>query len=139
MISIKTEINATALLRYEENLERLSNVVHHTAFAIERDVTMSLTLSSGKWIEYPRGQSGSHWSSPPGEAPNLDSGILAGSTIVDSKGRYRADIVNDTDYALALELGTSRMAARPFMVPAVIRNANDFHLACRAIIQGRRM
>ena len=57
--------------------------------------------------------------SRPGEPPGLDTGFLRNSVQVDSVTPTEAIIAPHTDYAEHLEFGTSRMAARPFMRPAV--------------------
>lgn len=59
-----------------------------------------------------------HVASPPGLPPNTDTGRLAGSIRVAAYG-LMADVGTDLEYGKHLELGTQRMAARPFMVPAL--------------------
>lgn len=61
-----------------------------------------------------------HRASAPGEAPATDTGILAGSIgwNVDAS-TLTADVFASSAYAVHLELGTSRMEPRPFMVPAL--------------------
>lgn len=56
--------------------------------------------------------------SSPGSPPHSQSGRLANSfRVVD--GGDKASVVSDCDYALALENGTSRMAARPYINEAL--------------------
>ncbi len=59
-----------------------------------------------------------HVASRPGEAPNNDTADLANSIQVIQTGRLKVQIIADAPHAVPLELGTSRMAARPFMKPA---------------------
>lgn len=65
---------------------------------------------------------GKHQASAPGEPPAPDKGAagLLGRTQADTQVRREGQdlvgrVVANTDYALALEKGTERMAARPFL------------------------
>lgn len=63
---------------------------------------------------------GKHQASAPGEPPALDTGQLSANTNADTTIRQEGDdlvgrIVANADQAKALELGTERMAARPFL------------------------
>lgn len=62
---------------------------------------------------------GDHTASAPGEAPAIDSGNLAASIQIEPDGDLRAIIVVGAEYGPHLEYGTSRMAARPFLTPAM--------------------
>lgn len=58
-------------------------------------------------------------SSAPGEAPAVQTGQLQGSVKwVQSEPLYR-EIGANTPYAAALEFGTSKMAPRPYLRPAL--------------------
>lgn len=59
-----------------------------------------------------------HVPSLPGEPPNADTGILAASIEVHQVAPLRVQIVSQAPYSAALEFGTSKMEARPFMGPA---------------------
>jgi HK97 gp10 family phage protein len=59
-----------------------------------------------------------HVPSKPGEPPNANLGILDRSIHVERTGPLTAQSVADAPYAVALEVGTSKMAARPYMRPA---------------------
>ena len=59
-----------------------------------------------------------HVASKPGEAPNSDTHRLDRSIEGTKAGRLRAKVTANSGYASALEFGTSKMAARPFMRPA---------------------
>ena len=61
-----------------------------------------------------------------GEPPATDTGRLANSIYhdVEKRGRELIGIVGSgVDYAIHLEFGTSKMAARPFLQPALRQNA----------------
>ncbi len=69
-----------------------------------------------------------HQASAPGEPPATDTGVLVNSIAGDietserQNGFVRAYIRASAAYAGFPELGTRRMAARPFLVPAIERN-----------------
>ena len=58
-----------------------------------------------------------------GEPPKTDEGILASNIVlkIDTNG-LGVDVESRADYSEALEFGTSKMAARPFMQPALEEN-----------------
>jgi HK97 gp10 family phage protein len=68
----------------------------------------------------------SHTASAPGEPPAIDYGFLLGSI----KGKLTnttetsatVEVSADKEYAGRLEFGTGKMAARPFMRPAMDKN-----------------
>lgn len=66
----------------------------------------------------------SHQASAPGEAPANDLGHLAGSILIDRAElpRARITIAALAKYAPFLEFGTSRLAPRPFLRPALQRS-----------------
>ena len=54
-----------------------------------------------------------------GDPPASDSGYLASQIVVKIDGnKLGADIISNADYSEALEYGTIKMGARPFMQPA---------------------
>lgn len=59
-----------------------------------------------------------HIPSKPGEPPNNDSGVLAGSIETNDTGRLEVTVSANAEYAVPLEFGSSKMAPRPFMRPA---------------------
>lgn len=63
--------------------------------------------------------------SSPGDPPGLDTGFLINSVQVDSVTATEAVIAPHTEYAEPLEFGTSRMAARPFMRPALDQHETE--------------
>lgn len=66
-----------------------------------------------------------HIPSAPGEPPNADTHHLDQSLrvgdLIETSGTIQTSAINDADYALALEKGTSRMVERPSLGPAVRR------------------
>ena len=60
-----------------------------------------------------------HVPSKPGEPPNNFSGTLAGNIeAAHTENPLVVTVTSNAPYAAALEFGTSRMAARPYMQPA---------------------
>lgn len=59
-----------------------------------------------------------HIPSKPGEAPNADTRLLDTSIHTVVVGRGRVNVESTAPYSAALEFGTSKMAARPYMTPA---------------------
>lgn len=76
---------------------------------------------SGNGKAYKRkGGLGYHIASSPGDFPAKDSGELVSAvTIYSGRGGDEADILIESDYALDLENGTSKMRARPFIIRSV--------------------
>lgn len=59
-----------------------------------------------------------HVPSLPGEPPNEDTGHLRSNIEVEQAAPLRVLVSSNAQYAAALEFGTSKMAARPYMGPA---------------------
>ncbi len=95
-----------------------ARAVRATAQAIRNDAIISVKshLSAGK--VYTRGTV-KHVASKPGSPPNQDRGTLTRNIRVTMNDDLTADISSNAPYSAALEFGTSDMAARPFMTPAV--------------------
>jgi hypothetical protein len=65
---------------------------------------------------------GKHTASSPGEMPAVDMGILIGSlTSKLDKGESKGYYYTGVEYAPYMEFGTTTIAPRPFMNPAVDR------------------
>jgi len=95
-----------------------ARAVRATAQAIRNDAIISVKshLSAGE--VYTRGTV-KHVASKPGSPPNQDRGTLTRNIRVTMNDDLKADISSNAPYSAALEFGTSNMAARPFMTPAV--------------------
>jgi HK97 gp10 family phage protein len=59
-----------------------------------------------------------HVPSLPGEPPNNDTGVLKSGIEAVQTAPLRAEASSNAKYAVPLEAGTSKMAARPYMGPA---------------------
>lgn len=62
-----------------------------------------------------------------GDPPAADTGYLSSQIVVKIDGNgLGADIISNADYSEALEYGTLKMRARPFMQPAAEENRKKF-------------
>jgi len=59
-----------------------------------------------------------HVPSAPGRPPNQDTGVLGNNIETVQVETLLVEVSSNASYSAALELGTSRMEARPFMAPA---------------------
>ena len=59
-----------------------------------------------------------HVPSNPGEPPNRDTGVLQAHLRAELVAPLEAQVTSEAPYAAALEFGTSRMEARPYLRPA---------------------
>lgn len=59
-----------------------------------------------------------HVPSQPGEPPNRDTGVLQAHLRAELVAPLEAQVTSEAPYAAALEFGTSRMEARPYLRPA---------------------
>lgn len=89
-------------------------VLYRAGQRIEIDAELSITAGSisGK----------DHQPSQPGQAPNADTRLLDTSIETTLEGDRQVHVTSNAPYSAALEFGTSKMAERPFMRPAVERN-----------------
>jgi len=92
-------------------IERGANMVRNTA-------VKSIQQHQSQGVTY-----GNHTASTAGNPPNSDTGYLASNIFVkkDNNGEG-ASVESRADYSEALEFGTSKMGARPFLQPALEEN-----------------
>jgi HK97 gp10 family phage protein len=80
-----------------------------------------------------------HIPSLPGQPPNNDTGVLANNIEVIQVRPLKVEVSSNAPYSAALELGTSKMAARPFMGPAVQAKKEEvIALVARAASEGMK-
>ena len=104
---------------YEGDLRQLvgraGNLVRNTA-------VQSINQGSRSGAFYTRGGKTGQRSAA-GEPPKTDQGILVQNIVLDiDPDGLGANVESRADYSQALEFGTSKMAARPFMQPALEEN-----------------
>jgi HK97 gp10 family phage protein len=94
--------------------QAVARALYSAGQLIESDAEHSITAGSisGK----------GHIPSLPGEAPNNDTSFLRSNIETEIGGPGVVTVTSKAPYSAALEYGTSRMAARPFMRPATERN-----------------
>ena len=66
----------------------------------------------------------------------VDTGRLQSSINVQSGGNTAVVISADTEYAVFVEFGTSKMAAQPYLVPALLSNTQAILSAIAEAIKG---
>lgn len=76
-----------------------------------------------------------HVASKPGEPPNRDTGVLDGNIETIQDQPLRVLVASNAPYARELELGTSRMAARPYMGPAVAMKRDEVTAYIRQVVR----
>ena len=80
--------------------------------------------------------------SSPGQPPGVDTGALRASVHTEKVKAREHKCVASTEYAIYLEYGTlnedgsTRMAARPFMLPAVERTKRQIGAIMESVIEG---
>ena len=66
-----------------------------------------------------------HVPSSPGEPPNRDTGVLQAHLRAELVSPLEAQVASEAPYAAALEFGTSKMEARPYLRPARDKKAPE--------------
>lgn len=80
-----------------------------------------------------------HIASRPGEAPNADTRLLDTSIHTVTVGKGRVNVESTAPYAAALEFGTSKMEARPYMNPAAKKKGPEARrLVAEALRRARK-
>ena len=81
-----------------------------------------------------------HVPSLPGQPPNNDTGVLANNIETLETGPFHVTVSSNARYSAALEFGTSKVAARPFMEPALQKNKKRItKRVAAAVNQANRM
>lgn len=94
---------------------------------VDAQISITAGTTSGK----------GHKPSQPGEPPNQDTGVLGNNIevqVTSSVQPVTVEVSSNAPYSAALELGTSRMAARPFMAPARDRNRGNAEKLVKAAV-----
>jgi len=75
--------------------------------------------------------------SSPGAPPGVDTGTLRASIRWERAGQFARRIMDGVEYGVHLELGTEKMAPRPFMGPAFERERGmiDKHLKMEGLVK----
>lgn len=113
-------VKVTGAKKVSDRLRRLSGpeltrevgqALYAAGKQIEVEAQLSITRGavSGK----------NHVPSKPGDPPNQDTGVLGNNIETVQVTPLRVEVSSNAPYAAALEFGTSKMAERPYMRPAV--------------------
>lgn len=110
------------------------------ALLIENDAVASIQeqTPSGKFVRSRGDPTKLHEVSPPGSAPNADTGELHTSITTTRKENSTGIVVEtgaNTPYATPLELGTAKIAPRPYMGPAFRGNVQRIEDRVRAAVR----
>ena len=143
MIKMSVSLKKVRLDSYQKNLRQLSVAVGTAAANIEGNAKQSIEMSSGQYKKYPGRKEHPHYSSPPGSPPNSDVGKLAGSIESKMTGKTSAEVKVNAKYGIPLELGWmsrggNHVPARPFLRPAVEKEAPAFQAAVKVILKGNK-
>lgn len=119
-------INYAAAL--EEGHKAAKEYVADVAGRVSNQASANVLKGSKTGRLYKRGKKRYHQASAPGESPASDSGDLVISIRPEKIDDLHWRVTIAMPYAAALEWGTERMAARPFVRPAAIMVANKMGL-----------
>jgi len=121
----------------DEVRDEVGKVITSTALELRGDVVKSIQRGPASGRTYQKyNPRRTHVASAPGQPPMTDTGRLASSIEFDQRGDLTATVGSALVYAVYLEYGTSRMAARPYFRPAIERMRNKFNRRLEAAIGG---
>ncbi|WP_126173463.1 HK97-gp10 family putative phage morphogenesis protein [Altericroceibacterium xinjiangense] len=117
LIGARKHIQRLRRLSSPKMQKAIGEAIYEAADAVRAEAHRSISAGSvsGK----------NHRPSAPGHAPNRDTGILQAHLKAVQTGRHEAEVRSEAPYSAALEFGTSKMAARPFLRPARDKVAKD--------------
>ena len=114
MVSAKVELKINeAMIRALFN--DADKVINDSANNLAKEMKKSIKTGAKSGKQY-----GNHTASAPGQSPANWTGDLVNSISVEDKGKTSNVIVN-SPYAEFLELGTSKMRPRPFILPSILK------------------
>lgn len=109
------------LNKYKSTVEA---IITKGANDVRNTAVKSINTQSGGGVTYQKyNPDRVHTASAPNTPPNTDTGYLVSNIHVVIDGdKLGASVESRADYSEALEFGTSKMAPRPFMQPALEEN-----------------
>jgi len=114
IIGLKAHTNRLKKLSSQVVVKEVGKALFIAGERIQVDAQISITAGSVSGA--------GHEPSKPGQAPNNDTGVLANNIETVSVAPLIVEVSSRAPYAAALEFGTSKMAARPYMKPARDKN-----------------
>lgn len=139
--SLSVKLNAIG----KRTREEVSKAVRVSAIAVENRAADGIISppKTGRVYRSKHRKGAVHQASAPGEFPAADTGRLHQSIThvmtVEGPDIYRAEVGANAPYSVFLELGTSKMAPRPYMSPSFDETKADNERRIRnAIIRGAR-
>ena len=114
--------------KFQQKLERLAG--HEIVRAAERvlfDGADMVKAEAQHLITRGSVSGKGHVASKPGDPPNNDTDVLKNNIEAAMTGTLEATVTSSAPYAGALEGGTSKMDARPYMRPARDNTAPKIH------------
>ena len=117
-------------------LQRLDAVVEEQARKVEGRAKLSVLDLAKTGRLYKRPNDGFHRASAPGEAPADDTGKLVSSIVTQRKSVLTWQVRVRAAYGLFLELGTRKIAPRPFLKPALDQQTRAFMSAIQKSLFG---
>lgn len=122
-INIRTKFNHIPAIQASIR-PSVSQVVRKTAHDVEAGVKTEMRAPKSGRL-YRRG-SGTHQASAPGQAPAVDFGQLINSIQVENVTELTSLVGTNTEYAMALEYGSRRVAPRPVWRPVIEKMRKPF-------------
>lgn len=106
---------------------RVGKALFKAGLVIQNEAQLSITRGSvtGK----------RHVASRPGQAPNADTRVLDKNIETVAVAPLRVTVSSNAPYAIPLELGSSKMAARPYMRPAVAKKRVEVTRYIAAVVK----
>lgn len=112
----------------QATVERVGRALFRAGQLIQVEAQVSIRKGNG-------GGPKNHVVSKPGEIPNEEFGGLADNIETVQEAPLRVTVSSNAKYAIPLELGSSKMAARPYMKPAVAKKKDEATAYVRRVIQ----
>jgi HK97 gp10 family phage protein len=135
MIRADIIVDVRDATQYITRFRQIDAAVSKAAGDVEAVAKASIELRDTQYRKYKRGKRRYHWSSAPGHPPNNDRGRLSNSIQHKRVGPNEYEVSAGAKYAIPLEVGTRKMAARPFMVPALMKVRPTLIAAVKSILR----
>ena len=123
-VSINTAAMSKIVADFESGATRqaIAEGIREGAFVVQSKAQQSILAGGKSGRVYGKRK---HRASAPGEPPANDTGTLVrGITITPGADPMSYVVDSTANYAEFLELGTSKMAPRPYLLPAAVASAD---------------